>query len=138
MSQLNRVRSRRTCCIGVLWYYPRDVMLREFKGYCLQHLLVLLKGCTHRVFHGGDMHVQMLLQEDLCNQLSDFGALVIQEEAPSPLPVCCPTDDLLKLTRQHYVMVTPGYRLLLLLFAADVSSLPGGPFSLGILHQDRM
>ena len=35
-------------------------------------------------------------------------------------------------------MVAPGYRLLLLLFAAGSSALPGGPFRLGITQQARM
>ena len=56
----------------------------------------------------------MLLLENLCNRSPGFCALVIQEETTSPLPVSCPMDSLTKLTWQHYDMVAPGYRLILL------------------------
>ena len=55
-----------------------------------------------------------------------------------PIPVGCPTDGLPKLTRQHRVMVAPGYRLLLLLSAPGGSALPRVPFRLGIPYQARM
>ena len=42
------------------------------------------------------------------------------------------------LTRQHRVMISPGYRLLLLLSAGGVPALPGGPFRLRIPHQARV
>ena len=80
----------------------------------------------------------MLLLDDLCNRSPGFGALVILEETPSPLPVGGPTDGLLKLTRQNCVIVDPGYRLLHLLSAAGGFALLGGPFHLGIPHHACM
>ena len=86
-----------------------------------------------------DMHVWMLLPEDLCNRSPGLSELVIRQEAPSPLPSGGLTDGLLKLTRQRRVVVAPGYRLLLLLlFSAGSSALPGGPFRLNIPHYARM
>ena len=43
---------------------------------------------------GGDTHVRVLLQEDLCKQSLGFSALVLREETPSPLLVGCLTDGL--------------------------------------------
>ena len=79
----------------------------------------------------------MLLPEDLCKRSPSFGALVIREEAPSPLPIGDLSDGLPKLTIQHRVMVAQGYRLLLL-SSSGSSALPGSHFCLGIPHQDRL
>ena len=80
----------------------------------------------------GDTQVRVLLQEDICNRSPCFSALVVREETPSPLPVGCPKDGLLELTRQHCLVVTPGDLLNLLLSAGDSPALPGGPFRLGV------
>ena len=77
----------------------------------------------------------MILPEELCNRSPGICVLVIRKETPSPLPVGCPMDGLLNLTRQHCVVVTPGYRPILLLPATVSPALPGGPLRLGILHQ---
>ena len=63
------------------------------------------------------MHVWVLLPEDLCNRSPGFCALVVREETPSPLPVGCLTDSLPELTRQHFLLKAPGYRLILLISA---------------------
>ena len=55
-----------------------------------------------------------------------------------PLPVGGLTYGLPDLTRQQDVMVSPGYRLLLLFSATYGSTLPVGPFLLGIHNKDRM
>ena len=68
------------------------------RGTVSGHVLILLEGCARGVFHGGDTHVQVLLPDDLCNRSPGFGALVIQEETPSPFPVGCPTDGLPELS----------------------------------------
>ena len=49
-------------------------------------------------FHGGDTHVLVILPEDLCNWSPGFGAFVVWEETPYPLPVGCPTDGLSDIT----------------------------------------
>ena len=67
--------------------------------------------------------------------VSQFSALVIREEIPSPFPVGCQTDGLPKLTRQHCVMLAPGYRLFLLIPATGGSALPDVTLRLGIPHQ---
>ena len=77
----------------------------------------------------------MLLLQDLCNRSPSICALVIWEETPSPLPVGFTKDSLLKFTRQHRVMVAPGYHLFLLLPYAGGPALPSGPFYLSISHQ---
>ena len=81
------------------------------------------------------MHVGMLLPEDLYNRSPGISALVIREETPSPLPVGCLTDGLPELTRQHCVLVSPGYRLILLLLATGGPALSGGPFHLSVTYQ---
>ena len=90
------------------------------------------------IFHGGHTHLRMLLPEDLCNRSPGFSTLVIQEEAPSPLPVSGPMYGLPKLTIQHRAVVDPGYCILLLLSSNGGSALPGCPFRLDIPHQARM
>ena len=77
----------------------------------------------------------MLLSEDLCNRSSGFCALVIREEIPYPLSIGCPTDGLPEITRKHYVVVAPGYILILLLPATGGPALPGGPFRIGVSYQ---
>ena len=56
-----------------------------------------LEGYAHGVFHRGDTDVRVLLPEDLFNKSPGFGALVLREETPSPLPVGRPTDGLAEL-----------------------------------------
>ena len=73
---------------------------------------------------------------DLCNRSPGFGALVVQEETPSPLPVGGLIDSLQKLTRQHCVVVTPGHSFVLLLVAGGIPALSGGPFWLGVPQPD--
>ena len=53
----------------------------------------------------------MILPENHSNRLHGLCALVIQEEAPSPLTVVCLADSLPQLTRQYRVMVASGYHL---------------------------
>ena len=77
----------------------------------------------------------MILPEALCNQSPGFCALIIREETPSPLPVSCPTDGFPDLTRQHCVVLSPGFRLIPLLPDGGGPALPGSPFRLGIPHQ---
>ena len=81
------------------------------------------------------MHVRMLLPENLCNRSPGFSALVIWEETPSLLPVGFPTDSLPRLTRKHYVVVSLGYHLIILLPATVVPALPGGPLRRGVPQQ---
>ena len=57
---------------------------------------------------------------------------------PPPLPVSCPKYSLLYLTRQHCVVVAPGYRLLLLLSATGGPAVSVGSFRLLIPHQACM
>ena len=80
----------------------------------------------------------MLLPENLCNQSPGFGALVILEDTPYPLPVGCLTDSLPELTRQYRVVVAPRGGLILLLSSTGGPALPGRPFRLSIPHQARM
>ena len=87
---------------------------------------------------GGHRHVRVLLPEDCCNLSPCRCALVIREETPSSLPVGCSTDGLPKLTRQQCVVVTPGYRLILILSDTGSPTLPGVIFRLGVPHQAHM
>ena len=80
----------------------------------------------------------MLLPEDLCNLSPGFSALVIREETPSPLPVGCLTDGLMKLNRQHCVMVSPRYSVVFILAAESGPALSDRPFRLGVPHQARV
>ena len=80
----------------------------------------------------------MLFPEDLFNQSPSFGALVIQEETPSPLPVGCPTNGLPDLTRHHCVIklwATISFSSFLPEVA--LSSL-AAPFRLSVPHQARV
>ena len=81
------------------------------------------------------MHVRVLLSEDLCNRSPGSCALVIQEEAPYPLPEGGPTDGLPRLTRQYSVVIASCHVLVLLLSSTDGPALPGGPLCLVITHQ---
>ena len=80
----------------------------------------------------------MLLPEDICNRSPGFGALVIQEETPSPLPVGCPTDGLAELNRQHFVLIAPRYGVGFLITAGGGTAPSGSPFCLCVPHQARM
>ena len=80
----------------------------------------------------------MLLLEDFCNQSPGLYALIILEETPSPLPVGGLADGIMELTRQQCVVLAPCYRLVILLLATDIYSLPGSPFRLGVSYQTRM
>ena len=80
----------------------------------------------------------MLLTKDLYNQSPGFCALIIREETPSPFPFGCPTDGLPELTSHHYVVVAPRYSVVLLLAAGGGPAFSGGPFHLGVHHQDRV
>ena len=74
----------------------------------------------------------------LCNRLPGFCALVVREDTPFPLSVGCMADGLPELTRKYLVMVTSGHGVILLLDTGGGTSLPGGPFRLGISHQARV
>ena len=80
----------------------------------------------------------MLIPENLCNRSPGFCALVIREEAPSPLPVGCLMDGLHQLTWKHSFVVAPCNILVLLLSSTGGPSLPGGLFRLSIPHQSRV
>ena len=62
----------------------------------------------------------MLLPEDLCNPSPGVGALVIQEETPSPLPVGYPTDGLEELPQEHCLVKTLRNGIVLLLAQKDL------------------
>ena len=89
-------------------------------------------------FPRGDTHIRVLLPEDLYNRSPDFCSLVVWEEAPSPLPVGCPTDGLLELTIQYCVMVTMSYGVVVLLSAGGSPSFSVCRFRLGISYQTRV
>ena len=80
----------------------------------------------------------MILLENLCNGSPSFSAFVIQEDTSSPLPVGCLTYGLTNLTGQYRVMITPGYRLILLLSSTGGPALPRCPFRLGVSYQAYM
>ena len=80
----------------------------------------------------------MFLPEDLHNRSPGFGALVVWEETPFPLPVGGPIDGLSELTRQHCVVITPGHGIGLLLAAEGGPALLGSPFHIGVTHQARV
>ena len=84
------------------------------------------------------MDVRVLLLEDLCNRSPNFGALVIREETPSPLPVGCPKYGLLELPQEHGLVVTPGHGFVLLLAAGGGPALLVSPFCLGVPYQARV
>ena len=84
------------------------------------------------------MRVQVLLPENLRNWSPGLCALVIWEETTSPLPVGCLTDGLPQLTRKYRVMVSSGYRLILLLFSAGGPALPFSSFRLSVSYQACM
>ena len=88
-------------------------------------------------FPRGDLHVRVLLPEDICNRSPGFSALIIREEIPSLLPVGCPTDDLAELTRKHCVVIAPRYSVVLL-DASGSPALLGSPFRLGVSYQTRV
>ena len=75
---------------------------------------------------------------DLCNRSPGFGALVVQEETPSPLPVGCPTDGRPDLSQDNYLVEAPRYGLILLLTAEGGPALTGSPLCLGIPYQAHM
>ena len=84
------------------------------------------------------MHVRVLLPEDLCYWSTDFCALVLREETPSPIPVGCPADGLPELPREHCLVKAPEHGIILLLAAEGGTALSGSPFRLGVPHQASM
>ena len=56
------------------------------------YVLILLKGCTRGIFHGGDTHVWVLLPEDIWNWSPSFRAFFLRKETPSPFPNGCLAD----------------------------------------------
>ena len=80
------------------------------------------------------MHVQVLLSEDICNWSPSFCAFVPQEETPSPLPVCFPTDVLPELPQEHSVVKIWGHGIILFLASESGSTLTGIPFRFSFPH----
>ena len=108
------------------------------EGYRFGYVLLLLEGCARGIFRRGNTHVQVLLPEDLCNQSPGFGALVVREEKPSPLPVGFPTDVLPDITRQHCVVIAPRYGVVLLLAAEGRTALSDSSFRFSVPYQARV
>ena len=116
-----------------MWHHPPWNQGVPF--WALPHILWSL---VHGIFCGGDLLVQVILPENLCNWSPGICALVIQEETPSHLHIGFPADGLAQLTKNHCIVLAKVFLLVLLLTYSVFPDLPGSILCLCVLYQARV
>ena len=75
---------------------------------------------------------------DLCGRSPGIGAEIARKEATSPLLVVCPTDSMVKISRQHLSVELTNQGFGILLSSTGGLDLPGSSLDLRVPHQDHM